>query len=862
MLLNELRRAVPGLILDAHVSFAGKVRGSAVFLNISRRGIVLGDMETAWKNIQYAGRRLRQRPGFTLIAILSLGLGIGANTAIFSLVNAVLLRDVPLDKPEELVEIYLSRPDFDYGVLSWPDYEDLKEGTAEVFSDVSGTRLMIVQVDTADGVQMVPGEAVTGNYFRTLGIDAAVGRTLLPEDDVAPGGHPVVMLGYGYWQSTYASDPSVVGQVLRIGGMPYTIVGIAPEYYTGHFRGLVPSIFAPRMMVTQLQGDSNSELESRGNHSVFVKGRLESGVETPQAQTAADAVAARLTQERIENWDLQASFLFVPTVDVVMYPPVDRFIHASAWILSAVVGLVLLMACVNLASFLLARALDRKKEIALRLALGATRRNLVGQLLTETLLLSTLGGVAGMAISMALLKLLVGADLPLPLPITLDLDPDATVLGFSLVVSLVAGLFLGLAPALQSTNPDLSATIKDESAGMGRVGAFTLRNALVVAQVATSLVLLVGAGLFLRSLQRVQTIDPGFGREPSAVLSIIVPATRYSDEEGRQFARTMMARFDQLPGVEATGLISNLHLNQMSTSTIGFNVDGVEPPPGREFHSADRAAVSPRFFDAAGVKILRGRNFNEHDMADSQQVGIVSHALSERFFPGQDALGRMLRQLGEDSEDLLIVGVASDAKVRSLSESPRDFVYRPYSQSYTTFVTVVAKTRMDPRRTAIDLVASGRELDPELMVWESKTMDRHLGIVLLPARLWAVLFSAFGALALALASIGLYGIVSYSVSQRMREVGIRMTLGADGASVIRMMMGGGLKLVGVGTAIGLAGSLLVAPALSGVLFGVRATDIVAFTAMPFLFAVVAALAAYIPARRASRMNPVHALRTE
>ena len=598
-------------------------------------------MDTVWKNIQYAGRRLRQRPGFTVVAILSLGLGIGANTAIFSLVNAVLLRDVPLDKPEELVEIYLSSPDFEYGVFSWPDFEDLKEGTTEVFSEVSGTRLVLVQFDTTDGVEMIPGEAVTGNYFQTLGIDAAIGRTLLPEDDVAPGAHAVVMLGYGYWQSAFGGDPDVLGEVLRIGGTPYTIIGVAPEAYTGHFRGIVPTVFAPRMMVDQLQPGAYSELEARGNHSVFVKARLKPGVEVPRAQTAADAVAARLTEDRIEDWDLQASFLFVPTVDVVMYPPVDRFIHATAWILSAVVGLILLMACVNLASFLLARALDRKKEIALRLALGATRRHLVGQLLTETLLLSFLGGVAGMTFSMGLLKLLVGADLPLPLPITLDLDPDASVLGFSLLVSLVAGLFLGLAPAVQSTNPDMSATIKDESAGVGRGGTFTLRNALVVAQVATSLVLLVGAGLFLRSLQRVQTIDPGFGREPSAILSLLVPSTEYSEEEGRQFARRMLARFDELSGVEATGMTSNLHLNQLSTLNISFNVDGVEPPPGREAHSGDRASVTPGFFDATGIQILRGRNFNEHDLEDTQQVAIVSNALAERFFSDpEDALGR------------------------------------------------------------------------------------------------------------------------------------------------------------------------------------------------------------------------------
>ncbi|TDI46701.1 MAG: ABC transporter permease [Acidobacteria bacterium] len=817
-------------------------------------------MDTLLENIRYAGRRLAQTPGFTSVAILSLALGIGANTAIFSLVNAVLIREAPLDKPEELVEVYLSTPDFEYNVFSWPDYEDFKEGTTEVFSEVSGTRLLIVQFDNAEGVEMVPGEAVTGNYFRTLGIEAELGRLLLPEDDIAPGGHAVVVLGHGYWQNAYGGDPGVVGQSLRIGGLAYTIVGVAPEAYSGHFRGVVPSVFAPRMMVGQLMPGATDELQARGNHSVFVKARKRPGVSLVQAETAASAVAARLRDDDVENWDSQASFLFVPTTDVILFPPADTFIKATAWILTGVVGLVLLLACINLASFLLARALDRKKEIALRLALGATRRHLIGQLLTETTMLALLGGTAGIAVSVGLLRILVSADLPLPLPITLDLSPDLTVLGFSLAVSVLAGLFLGLAPALQSTNLDMSATIKDESAGVGRSGVFTLRNILVVAQVATSLVLLVGAGLFLRSLQRVQTVDPGFGRDPAAILTLIVPSTRYSEDEGRLFTQRMLTRFRELPGVEAVGVTGNLHLNMMNTQNMLINVDGVEPPPERESHMVDRTTVGPGFFDAVGVRILRGRNFNEGDLADSPQSAIVNQALADKFFVGRDALGGILRR--PDSEDLLIVGIASNAKIRSLGEAPRAFVYRPYSQVYTAFVTVVAKTRNDPQKTALDLMAAARELDSELMIWEAKTMDRHLGIVLLPARLSAVLFSAFAVVALALASIGLYGIVSFSVSQRTREIGIRMSLGANSGNVVRILMSSGLKLVAVGGVIGIVAAILIAPLLGSILFGVQGRDIAAFTAMPLILFAVAALAAFVPALRASRIDPVRALHTE
>ncbi|MGH9388128.1 MAG: FtsX-like permease family protein, partial [Vicinamibacteria bacterium] len=356
------------------------------------------------------------------------------------------------------------------------------------------------------------------------------------------------MLGHGYWQKAFGGDPGVLGRETRVGGRPYTIIGVAPVDYEGHFRGLAPAFFLPRMMLNEVSPSNYDQLESRGDHGTFVKGRLRPGVTLAQAQTAADAVAARLRESAIEDWDPQASFLFVPTSDVILYPPFDRFVRAAAWLLTIVVGLVLLMACVNLASFLLARAIDRRKEVALRIALGATRGRLVGQLLTETLLLALLGGVAGVALGQGLLALLVGVDLPLPLPVTLDLGLDPTVLGFSLVVSLAAGLLLGLAPALQTTNPDVSATIKDETAGVGRSGGLTLRNALVVLQVATSVVLLVGAGLFLRSFQRIQTVDPGFGRDPSAVLTVLLPGSRYSEELGRLFEQRLEERLLQVPG--------------------------------------------------------------------------------------------------------------------------------------------------------------------------------------------------------------------------------------------------------------------------------------------------------------------------
>ena len=813
--------------------------------------------EDVTRDVRDGVRSLAKRPGFTAVAVLSLALGIGANTAIFSLVNAIILRDSPIDRPEEVVNLYLHQASFAFSTFSYPDYEDVRDGTTEVFSDIGATQIVPVQIDQDSSVTIVAAEAVTGNYFPMLGIDALLGRTLLPSDDVARGGHPVVMLDYGYWQSAFGGDTDVVGKELRVGGRPYTVIGVGPPDFRGSLRGMTPVFYAPYMMVEELLGASL--FDARGNHSMFPKARLKPGVTLPQAEAAVAAVATQLTEDRIDDWDPAGQFVLLPLTDVLVFPPMDVFIRASAWLLMVVVGLVLLLACTNLASFLLARALDRRKEIAVRLALGASRASLVRRLLTETTLLSLLAGGVGIGIAVWLLNLLVNADLPLPIPVTLDLSLDWNVLAFTLGISVVAGALLGLVPALQSTRTDLATTLKSESAGGGQPGQLRWRNALVITQMTVSLVLLVGAGLFLRSFQQVQSVDPGFGRAPTAIMTFMVPATRFTPDEGRVYTRRLVDRFRQLPGVEAIGLIDNLHLNTMSTQSSDFNVDGHEPPTDHRAFIADRAEVDAGFFDAAGIQILRGRNFNDADLPDNQPVAIISEAMAQRFWKDGDAVGRLIRRR---DEDLLVVGVASDAKVRTLGEAPRNMIYLPYSQAFARSLTVVARTSADPEQTALALIAAGREVDPDLWVWEAKTMTRHLAVMLLPAQLSAFVLSAFGVLALALSAIGLYGVVSYAVAQRTREVGIRMALGADSRTVVRLLAASGLKLVIVGGAIGLTIALLVTRLLSGLLFGIDTIDPLTFIGVPLVLGATALLAVYLPARRASRINPVTALRTE
>ena len=810
-------------------------------------------------NIRYAGRRLMKAPAFTMVAILSLGLGIGANTAMFSLVNAVILRDLPFEDVETLVDVYEKQEGFSHGTLSYPDYIDFRDGTRDVFTGVSGSQLALVQTDVDGGVEVVPAETVTGNYFSLVGVQPVVGRVFTDEDDVAPGAHPVVVLGYGYWQRRFGGDPGVVGSELRLSGRPYTIIGVAPEDYTGNLRGIVPEVYAPIMMHEELQGGGGGTFEARGNQSLFAKARLAPGVTMAQAEGVVERIGRGLSEEYPTSWTPDKGFVLVPTADVIMNPMIDRVLVPAAGMIMAVVGLVLLIACANLASFLLARAADRRKEIAVRLAMGARRRALVGQLLTETVLLAGLGGLVGVGLAVWSLRVLVAADLPLPLPISLDLSLDGTVLMFSIGVSLAAGVLFGMAPAIQGTNPDVAPTLRDESAGGGRARGTALRNLLVVGQVAVSMVLLVGAGLFLRSLSASSNVDPGFGETPTGILQIATAKGRYTDAEAQVFIDELEARLAALPGVQAVGLIDNLHLNTLSTQQVRVQVDGIDPPAGQDFHRADYARIDEGFLDAAGVPLLAGRNFETADDSDSEPVALVNETFARRFFPDGDAVGRIVRI---NDEETLVVGMTRDTKVRQLGEEPRSFVYESYRQSNSSWVTILARTSGDAGALAMEMLSQARGLDPEIMVSENKTMERHLAVMLLPRQLGALVVSGFAFLALILASVGLYGVVSYAVSRRAREVGIRMSLGAEPGAVVWMLTSGGMKLVAAGGVIGLVLSAALAQLLSRLLYGVPALDPLTFIGVPLVLGTVAVLASWIPARRASRVDPVAALRSD
>jgi predicted permease len=560
----------------------------------------------------------------------------------------------------------------------------------------------------------------------------------------------------------------------------------------------------------------------------------------------------------------------VPTADVQIYPGADPLFRVVALLLVVVVGLVLLLACTNLASVLLARALDRGREVAVRRALGATRGALVRQVLVESALLGVGGAAVGLGLALVLLRALVSIDLPLPYGMELDsnfgIDStmlfDWRVLAFTVGTGVFMGVVLGLVPALQGTRNDLGSALKTGTRGSDAPGTLRWRNALVIAQVAMSLVLLVGAGLFMRSWQQMLSVDPGFGRAPTSVLSVMMAAARLTPDEAVQRTRRVLEGFRAVPGVEAAGLVWPLPL-EFASSSVGFTIDGRALPAGQEAFRAERATVDSAFFEAAGMAIVAGRTFNEGDRRDTQSVAVISQAMARRYWPDGDALGRVLRRPDPAEPDLMVVGVASDINVRSLGETPRDVVYENYAQGGVfPMFNFVIRTATDPARITPALVAAARDIHPDLQAVQSTTMAEHLAMSRLPSQLGAFLLTAFAAMAMALAAVGVYGLVRYTVARRTREIGIRMALGADASGVVRLLTTSGVRLVLVGGALGVAVSLLAGRFLSTLLFGVGTFDPLVLTGAPLVLGAAAWLAAYLPARRASRVDPITALRSE
>jgi len=815
------------------------------------------------QDLRFAFRRMAKSPGFTAVAILSLALGIGANTAIFSIVNAFLMGGVPMRAPEELVEVYTSEADhgYPYSISSVPDLEDLRART-DLFSGVVGYWGMFSRLESDESTDPVIGELVSHDLFTVLGIEAALGRFFVPEEGETRNTHPVVVLGHSLWRTRFGSDPGVVGQTIRLGGTLFTVVGVAPEEVQSLTApGFAMDMWAPYQMSDAFSIDGSPEdLTIRGNRSIFIRARLRPGVTVEEVRAALATMSTQNQSAYPETWRGR-EFNILRTSEVAIHPFVDGPLKGVAALLLSVVGLVLLIACVNLAGFLLARASERKKEIALRLALGARRSTLIRQLLTETLVLGLLGGGAGLLVATWVLQALVSFQPPIPFPVNFQFGLDGRVLLFTGLVSAAAGLFFGLIPALQSTNPDVAPTLKDDSgSGGGRHRRLTLRNGLIVSQVAISTVLLLGAGLFIRSLYSAQDMELGFSARDGGIAWLMLGMSGVDRDEHEFLVRSLEDRALAIPGVEQVATAEMIPLG-VGLQTTSWDLPGVEPPAGQEHISIRFNVISPTYFDVMEVPIVAGRAFSGDDRAESEPVAIVSEAAARVYWPGESPLGQVVTRATSEIS-YRIVGVAKDTKTWTLGEDFQPYVYLARSQVSTIGTMLVARGTIPDAEITGQLRRVIRDLDPRLVIMETKTMAEHLSVQLFPPRAAAGFLGAFGLLALILATTGLYGTVAFNVSKRTREMGIRISLGADAGKVVGMVLRSAMGLVVVGGSVGLILSLGLAQGVRTFLYGTSAFDPVTFLGVPAILLGVAALAAFLPARRASRVNPVQALKTE
>ncbi len=825
-------------------------------------------MKTIWQDLRYGVRMLLKNRGVTLIAVLSLALGIGANTSVFSIVNGLLFRPLRgVEAPAQLAALYTS--DYSgplYGASSYPDYLEFRDRT-NAFDGLLAHTIRPMSLSEGGGeAERVLSAVVTGNYFEVLGVRALAGRTFTRGEDETPAAPPVAVISHNLWQRRFGSDPALVGKTLVLSGQLFTVVGITPPDFTGTIIGIAPDLFVPVNMHARALGEARG-LEERGNRSLFVMGRLKPGVGLDQAQANLDVLASNLKEAYREQWtNLRGEgrrVTLLPESASRVPPQISTPVFGVVGLLTGVVVFVLLIACANVANLLLARAAARRKEIGIRIALGASRKRLVQQLLTESVLLALVGGAAGLLASLWAIDLLVSyAPTTAPVPLALDFAPDLRVLAFAFGLSILTGVLFGLAPALQATQSNVLPALKDESLAAGRAPRrFGLRNLLVAAQVASSLVLLIGAGLFLRSLQNAQSIDPGFRTDNVLVMTPEIKIQGYDETKARDFYRRLLERTEGLPGVRSATLAEVLPLS-FNSQRSGIYVEGYERRPGEEME-VDVNRVGTRYFETMGIDLILGRDFTPGDREGAPGVVIVNESFARRFYRGdQNPLGKRISVSGREGPLMEIVGVARDTKYNTLGEAPLPYFYLPHGQHPSTEMSLLANTYADPRALLGAVRGEIRALDRDLPVSNAQTLNENLGGALLLPRLGAALLGVFGLLALLLASVGLFGVMSYSVSRRTREIGIRLALGAQTSDVLKLVLVESLGLVLSGVVLGLIIAFAITRVLASLLYGVSPVDPVTFAGVVTLLVAVAMLASYIPARRASKVDPMVALRYE
>ncbi|MEO8138689.1 MAG: ABC transporter permease [Gemmatimonadota bacterium] len=819
---------------------------------------------TLIQDIRFALRTLRRSPGFTLVAATTIGLGVGAVGAVLSIANTFLWRPLPVRAPERLALIYAQRTATgEYQDFSYADYLDLQH--AAPFEGMIAYTAIPVSIGVAGAGERVYGELVSGNYFDFLGVSPALGRGFNAEEGGSAGGPPVVVVSDGFYRARLGADPRELGRTIRINGHEFTVIGVAPPEFHGiYYVGFSSQFWVPVTQYSVLTPGTRTRLDDRGQTSLRMMGRLRPGTTVEQASQAVAAIASRLATEfPATNAGLTAEAILERDARPEA-GPLAAGTRLLFRILLGVGALVVLVAAANVTSLLLARAISRQREIALRLALGASRRRLLAQLFTESLVLALLGGVLGVGFAVAAGGALAGAvRFPTDIPFALDFPLDFRVLGWTAVATLLAAIGFGLLPALQSSNPSLVSTLKDGGGGgQGRRRA-GLRSALVVGQVAVSCLLLVGTGLGLRTLLAMRQVKPGFDTDSMLLVSVNPALAGYDGPRSARFYATLLEGARRLPGVADATLAGALPLEFLARDG-GLFVDGAESQGTKQNGElAGWSSVSPGYFTAIGTRLLEGREFLASDDSGAAPVAIVSEALARHSWPGRSAIGQRVRIGAADARPTEVIGVAADVKVRRLTEAPQLYVYRPIAQDPVDAATLVLRTSLAPLSLAPAVRELVGRLDPDIPVADIKTFDDLLqGRALLFPRFAAVISGALGGLALLLAVVGLYGLVAYTVSQRRRELGIRVALGATGLEIARLVMANGMRLASLGVGIGIAAAMGLAQVVSGLLFGVSPTDSLVLAVVAFLLVFVALSASYIPARRAARVDPMVALRSE
>jgi predicted permease len=815
-------------------------------------------MKNLLQDVRYELRVLWKSKGFSAVALVTLALGIGANTAIFSVVNGLLLRPLPYRDASRLAIIWTHSPGANV-VQDWPSpgqYSAIKAQT-DVFEDIAITQGGSVNVTGQAVPERLDAIRTSSNLLSLLGVQPILGRAFLPEDDV-PGKTQTAIIGYGLWQKRFGGDRNVTDQTLTLNGKSYNIIGVLPADFSlgSEVMPTVGAITQPDLLLSLPL--SAERMNNQGDENYDLLARLKPGVTLAQAQSELNVVVGRLAQSYPENYPPSRRFSF--SIKPLLEQAVGD-IRPALLVLLCAVGCVLLIACANVANLLLARAAIREKEIAIRTAIGAGRLRIVRQLLTESVLLSFVGGVLGLVVAVWGLDALRALN-PGNIPRLQNIGMDARVLSFTFAVALLTGILFGLAPALRAAQVDLTGTLKEGGRSLVSSTHQRLRSVLVVAEIALSLVLLVGAGLLIRSFIRVQQVEPGFAAHGVLSMRFSVVGTGYAGERSALFYQQLLESVRNLPGVEGAGEVSILPLGG-GISWGGITIEGYQPTAGQSSIQADQRTASDGYFEAMKIPLVKGRFFDEHDTKDSEKVIVIDENMARTYWPDADPIGKRLKLGGPSSTQpwLTVVGVVGNVKQYALDTDSRVALYAPLSQDPESNMYLVARTS-DPAGTAAAVTKEVHALDPNIPVYEVKTVEQLLSDSLARRRFAVVALGLFALVAMILAAVGIYGVISYSVTQRTREIGIRMALGAERGDVLRLIVRQGMLLALVGLGLGLAGALGVTRLMESLLFGVGATDPLTFIGIAILLGSVALVACYIPARRAAKVDPMVALRYE